>query len=86
MEPYLLEQIIQERQKQIKKGFDAKHDDKKSVQDWTETIHNYISWAKQMYEMNSPDKFRKRMLQAVCIGIACLECYDRTGPHEFPED
>ena len=67
-----------ERLRQIAKGFDNEWDDEsKYFADWCNDIEAYVVWARQMYRMRSPEKYRKRMLQIAALAIAACESYDR---------
>ena len=76
----IIDEVIAERQRQIDKGyFPLSWDDKtKTFEDWCSDIEAYVAWARQMYRMKSPMKYRHRMKQIAALAVAACESYDRT--------
>jgi len=71
-------ELQKERLRQIEKGFDDNWDDtNKTIENWCDDIEAYIVWARQMYRMRSPEKYRNRMKQIAVLAIAACESYDR---------
>lgn len=74
----LVAELEQERQRQIDKGFGPEwDDDSKTLEDWCNDIEAYVVWARQMYRMRSPEKYRRRMKQIAVLAIAACESFDR---------
>ena len=74
----VIHEVIAERQRQIEKGFTPEWDEEaKTEEDWCNDIEAYIAWARQMYRMRSPKKYRHRMKQVAALAIAACESYDR---------
>ena len=73
-------ELNKERERQIDKGFDNEWDDSfKTPDDWCTDIDAYVTWAKQMARMRSPEKYRRRMVQVATIAIAAIESFDRVN-------
>lgn len=73
----ILEEIRKERVRQDEKWGGPEHDDAHDIEEWIEFIQSYASWAKTNYKMNSPDKFRRRMVQVAALAVAAVESFDR---------
>lgn len=75
---YVLEEVSDERKRQISKGYDSIHDDSmKLFIDFISDIENYTAWCKQMYRMGSTDKARRRMVQIAALAVSAVEYIDR---------
>ena len=72
-----LSQLEAERNRQIDKGYTPESDDTKDYNEWCNDIHAYCSWARQMCRMESPHKYRARMMQIAALAIAACESFDR---------
>lgn len=53
------------------------HDDKRIPSMWCEDIAAYAYWAKLMRRMDSPEKYRKRMLQIAGLALHAVMSFDR---------
>ena len=74
----VIDQIYAERARQCNKGYDDAHDDcDMSVDEFAQVIDTYLKWAHQMHRMDSPDKYRRRMMQVATLAIAACESFDR---------
>lgn len=70
-------ELQRERLRQIEKGYVVDWDDTKSPENWCNDIEAYVIWARHMYRMRSPDRYRRRMKQIAVLAIAACESYDR---------
>lgn len=73
----VLEELSLERQHQDGKWGGPAHDDQRGPFDWVRNIRNYVGWAEQMADMDSPDKYRRRMIQIAALAVAAVESHDR---------
>lgn len=74
----ILDEVDGERSRQDEKfGGPDKDDARKHIVDWIQDIEAYTAWAKQMYRMGSPDKYRRRMMQIAALAVAACESFDR---------
>jgi hypothetical protein len=69
--------VQKERDRQDEKWGGSDHDDTHCVNDWVEFICTYAQWAKMMWRLDSPDKFRRRMIQVAALAVASCESFDR---------
>ena len=75
---HVYNEVSQERHRQDKKFGGPDIDDiRKGPVDWIEDIEGYLAWSKQMHRMNSPEKYRRRMLQVAALAVAACQSYDR---------
>jgi len=80
----LLDELAAERVRQDKKWGGAQIDDaRKTPEDWCLDIEAYNTWACQMHRMDSPDKYRRRMMQVAALAIAACESYDRKAANKY---
>jgi len=78
IEPNLLAEIENERQRQVDKGHTPFTDClRKNPGIWCEDIYAYVIWAKQMDAMTSPERYRRRIMQVAALAIAACEAFDR---------
>lgn len=74
----LMFSVLAERKRQDEKWGGPESDDKRKTEiDWIEDIEAYTAWAKQMYRMGSPEKYRRRMMQVAALAVAACESFDR---------
>lgn len=73
----LIDEVIAERIRQIKKGFNEAHDDHHSLDELADHILAYAGWGKEMLRLSHPEKFRTRMVQVATMALAAVESYDR---------
>ena len=73
----MIEEIKNERLRQIAKGYNADSDDNKTSDNWCNDIIAYAQWARQMGRMGSPEKYRRRMKQIAAMAISACESFDR---------
>lgn len=76
----VLQEIADERTRQIGKGFDPRVDDKKSVADWVNNIHDWAGWARAMAGMGGDEgrsRARRRLIQVAALAMAAVESIDR---------
>lgn len=78
-------EVLAERNRQDAKWGGPEHDDQHGAEDWNRFITRYSQWAAQMADMNSPDKYRRRMVQVAAIAIAAVESLDRQRSLNAPE-
>lgn len=71
--------LIAERQRQNEKWGGPHHDDQHQPGFWTQLIQDYAGWARVMAGMDSPEKYRKRMVQVAALAVAAIEVLDRVG-------
>lgn len=81
----IFNQIEQERRIQkMKWGDDC--DVNKPMSRFVELITTYSLWAKLMWEMQSPDKARRRMIQVATLAVAAVEEMDRQAAEAVRND
>lgn len=77
----ILAEIAGERKRQIDKGFNEAHDDAQfsayGVQSIVETIQGYVGWARVQFNMGSPDKARRRLINVAALAVSAVESLDR---------
>lgn len=73
----IYDEIKIERNRQDKKWGGQEHDDHHDPEDWCEFIIAYATWARQMAVNNSPEKYRRRLVQAAALAVAACESLDR---------
>ena len=73
----LLDEITQERLRQMNKGYTPELDDLKQPYNWHEDITAYSGWARLMFDLHSPDKARRRYIQIAALAMAAIESLDR---------
>lgn len=66
------DEIRVERARQDARWGGAEHDDRHQPSDWLEIIDTYLTYA-----MHDDQDYRERLLQAVAVGIAAIEAFDR---------
>lgn len=71
--------LIAERQRQNEKWGGPHHDDQHQPGFWTQLIQDYAGWARVMAGMDSPKKYRNRMVQVAALAVAAIETLDRVG-------
>jgi len=69
--------VAKERERQDEKWGGANHDDDHTPDFWVQLIKNYAGWAQVMAGMDSPDKYRKRMIQVAALAVAAAGGMDR---------
>ena len=74
---YVLTEVSGERERQKSKGYDIVHDDAQGLDNFCDDIEAYTAWARQMFRMRSPSKYRKRMIQIAALAVAACESFDR---------
>lgn len=77
----ILEEVSEERARQIRKGYLASYDQGHHQNDWHRMIGDYTSWARQMANMGSPDNARKRYVQVAALAVAAVEALDLDRAH-----
>jgi hypothetical protein len=76
-------EVLKERRRQDEKFGGPDLDDKrKRPFDWVDDILAYAVWAKQMYRMASPSKYRRRLIQVAALAVAAVEQHDRRYGNE----
>lgn len=75
---FVLEAVRNERVRQDGKWGGPEHDDTNSPAFFVQLIQDYAGWARVMIGMNSPDKYRRRMIQVAALAVASVESLDRT--------
>jgi hypothetical protein len=73
----ILEEIEQEGFRQDAKGFNDAHDDGHSLEALCDHVIAYAQLAKQMLRMDSPERFRRKMMQTGTIAAKTCESFDR---------
>jgi hypothetical protein len=73
----VLEDVYDERVRQIGKWEGTFSDDDWNPLDWHEMIADYNGWARRMACMNSPGKARRRYIQIAALAVAAIEALDR---------
>lgn len=73
----VMHEVLEERGRQVDKGYTSDSDDDKQPFNWYEDIDSYNSWARLMLSMDSPDKARKRFVQIAALAVAAVESIDR---------
>ncbi|KXS55031.1 MAG: hypothetical protein AWU57_627 [Marinobacter sp. T13-3] len=73
----VLAAIAAERRRQDDKWGGAAHDDELSPDHFVQRVQDYAGWARVMAGMNSPHKYRRRMIQVAAIATAAVESHDR---------
>lgn len=84
MENQVLRDVRIERLRQDQKWGGPDHDDKHGPDDWCRWINAYMTWAKTMAEFDSPEKYRKRMIQVAALAVAAVESHDRLINPQLP--
>ncbi len=69
--------VLLERQRQDSKWGGSEHDDGHAPFFWCQLIQDYAGWARVMVGMDSPDKYRRRMVQVAALACATIESHDR---------
>jgi len=69
--------VEKERERQDEKWGGANHDDDHTPDFWVQLIKNYAGWAQVMAGMDSPHKYRKRMIQVAALAVAAAGGMDR---------
>jgi hypothetical protein len=72
----ILAEVAAERARQEGKGYDAKRDRLYTPRGWHSLLTDYAGWARRMWEMGSPDKARRRLIQVAAIAVAAVEAMD----------
>lgn len=75
---FVMEAVRNERVRQDGKWGGPEHDDTNSPAFFVQLIQDYAGWARVMIGMNSPDKYRRRMIQVAALAVASVESLDRT--------
>ena len=71
-------EVGNERQRQDRKwGGPMADDNRKTPHDWCSDIAAYVAWAHQMSRCDSPEKYRRRMMQVAALAVAACESFDR---------
>jgi hypothetical protein len=73
----VLDDVFNERDRQVSKWTGTFNDDDYTPFDWHEMIADYNAWARRMMTMNSPDKARRRYIQIAALAVAAVEALDR---------
>lgn len=73
----VLAEIVDERNRQDAKWGGVRHDDKHSPFEWVQWMRDYLAWARMMYSMDNAQKYRKRLLHVVALGVAAMCSHDR---------
>jgi len=73
----VLAKVAAERQRQDEKWGGPAHDDSHATADFVQLIQDYAAWARVMAGMGSPDKARRRLVQAAALAVAAAESIDR---------
>lgn len=77
LQPRVLGDIVDERGRQDSKWGGPEHDDEHLPGAWCGLIQDYAGWARVMAGMDSPDKYRRRMVQVAALAVAAIESHDR---------
>ena len=73
----VLDEIAIERKRQDAKWGGPRHDDEKPLPFFIQHIQDYAGWARVMWNMDSYDKARRRLLQVAALAVAAVESMDR---------
>lgn len=69
--------VLLERLRQDSKWGGIEHDDQHEPFFWCQLIQDYAGWARVMAGMDSPEKYRRRMIQVAALACAAVESHDR---------
>jgi len=72
----IYEEVKAERSRQDEKWGGIDHDKQHTPDEWVQLAQDYLSWARVMAGMDSPDKYRRRMVQVASLAIAAIEAHD----------
>lgn len=73
----VLEDVLNERDRQVSKWEGKFNDDDYTPLDWHEMIADYNGWARRMAAMGSLDKARRRYIQIAALAVAAVGALDR---------
>ncbi len=73
----LLAEVDAERARQDEKWGGPEHDAHHEPAEWAEFIAAYNGWALMMARMDSPQKYRRRLIQIAALALAAAEALDR---------
>lgn len=73
----VLDEIAAERRRQDSKWGGPDNDDTYTPGIWVQLIQDYAGWSRVMAGMDSPLKYRKRMMQVAALAVAAVESHDR---------
>jgi hypothetical protein len=74
----VMNEVTTERKRQdMKFGGPDADDSRKTPEDWCNDIEAYIVWARHMHRMDSPERYRRRVMQVAALAVAACESYDR---------
>jgi hypothetical protein len=76
-----MQDVMDERHRQVRHGYTADSDDQNTVNDWIAYITRYLGRAQSaaVYGANSIPNVRQEMVKAVAVGVAMIEALDRAA-------
>lgn len=74
----IFQEIVDERGRQIAKGYDQTHDGHHTVAEFVQMICDYAGWARQLSYAGRLEDSRHKFLQMVTLGVAALQAISRS--------